>query len=194
MATSLSKSGLVFAPVHTARLGIAEATRRPRELERHCANTWGYSKVTGKIGQQHIDLLDYMGHIAEMKIVDGSGQLNLLIDSSKLRAALGWNKITYGQIEQQIEDLRKAKVEVFVRRSGMDIRAVGGIVSEYLMADKNKTQSSKTSHLKGSDDFGRGLSLHAGYWKIVFSAAWTGMLLNDLQYWYPLAEVLFLNP
>lgn len=185
-------NGIVRAPIHTARLPVAAPTRRPAFEERSVINPWGWVKVSGKIGEQHLQLTDLMVSASQKKIIDESGRLNLLVDSAVVRAALGWDKINYSQIEDLLEDMRIAKVEIFVKK--MNIKTVGGIVSGYSMANVEKRAMVKSKHLTTREgDENKSRALTPGFWKIIFSENWTALTESDMHYQYRLRSVLALK-
>ncbi len=76
-------------PINTCRIPIFAATRRPSTVkEFHVETPWGSATITGKLGQQHRDMLDAMRMIAEKEQMTHDGRMHLKIDPAKLRYVL----------------------------------------------------------------------------------------------------------
>lgn len=188
-----SRSNLAQSPVHASRLPIFPPTRRPTLSTWEFNTPWGEGVVTGRLGQMHRDLIDAARMEAERRVVDHTGALHLLIDPARLRAALGWDTVTYHQIEDRLEDMRIAKVSTTIRATGLRVRE--GIVSSYAMAAAQPPErGEKVRHLAKPNGQAQAALLHGGgLWRVSFSQSWSMVLLEDHQYSYPLREVMELQ-
>ncbi|CQR44898.1 conserved hypothetical protein [Thiomonas sp. CB3] len=189
---------LAPSPSHVSRVPIFAPTRKPRHVESWAvATSWGEATITGRLGQPHRDVLDASRMVAEREVEDAEGRRHLLVDSARLRAALGWNAINYSQISERLEDLRLASVRLTIPSKG--IRVNGGVVSEYIdsfLAHKPQ-RSSRVIHLlrrpTTSQDPPQQQVTGGGMWRISFSLPWSVLLNSDLETTYPLGLILGLR-
>ncbi len=160
---------------------------------------WGRAVITGKLDQRHRDVLDTLLQVAHLWLPDGSkGDYVARVDSARLRAALGWNKLNYEQIVNALRDLRAAEIEAnFDGEKNM--RAWAGIIGR--IEESEETPPGRrvgTSIIKKSerniaarDDGTKRTSqiVRGGrVWEVVVSGIWLD-ILRSAQTAYP-AQVL----
>jgi hypothetical protein len=94
-----------------SRLRIFQATQRPKFIRNQKIETpWGEVTITGRIGQRHCDLSEFIRVCAERKREWG-GKLWLLVDPYKLRQKMG-KYYSHEQIKILIKDLTEASVQI----------------------------------------------------------------------------------
>ena len=170
-----------FAPCNSpsiaSRIPIFSPTRRPSVVEQWEAVTpWGNAIITGRLGQQHRDLLDAARQVAIEEQWTQDGRLHLKLDPARLRSALGGDSVNPRLVAEWIEDLRVAKVEL---RIGNRV-IVGGLIGEYeLSSDPTILHSRPGAH---------GAERH--YMRLSFSTAWSKLIEEDRMQCYPLAKVI----
>ena len=100
------------ANVLESRLRIFQPTQRPKFVKNQKIETpWGTTTITGRLGQRHADLIEFIRFCAE-KSMDRAGKLWLLVDPHKLRGKMGKRKhYSHEQIKSLIKDLTEASVQ-----------------------------------------------------------------------------------
>ena len=113
---STSRGSTLTTAAHACRVPIFAPTRRPQGvMQQRVETAWGEAHVTGRIGQQHHDVLDVIAVVAGGWRAEGThGDRAALIDSAKFRSILGWDKWTYTRIRNVLRDLRAAEVELLI--------------------------------------------------------------------------------
>lgn len=172
---------LVESPTHASRIPIFAPTRRPSEVKEWRVETaWGWAVITGKLGQQHRDLLDASRMVAEREEWTADGRFHLLVDPAKLRAVLGGDATNYARIDEWFDDLMEAKIKM--RIEARDTNILGGIVDSVV-------DSAVATPNTRAGAFSEGRR----YWKISFNIAWTKLVKDDLATKYPVREVVKLR-
>ncbi len=172
--------------VNTCRIPIFSPTRRPQTVTSFYVETsWGHATITGKLGQQHRDLLDAAMMVSEYREWTGDEDrfhLHLKVDPAKLRSVMSiGGDANYLQIQKLFEDMRVARVDMHINAS--DRNMVGGIISE---VEDAKCEAPTTR----AGAFG---SENRRYWRISFSSGWSRLIKDDVEMRYPLARVMSLQ-
>ena len=113
-------------PGSVCRVAIFQPTRRPVRREIAVDGPWGAARITGKLGQQHRDVIDILIACASAWRETSEHDVVLLVDSADIRRKLGWNRWTYRQIIDVLNDLLAARTEI--RISGWPADAAGIIM------------------------------------------------------------------
>lgn len=167
-------------PMIASRVPIFAPTRRPQSVRAWRVETpWGWALITGRLGQQHRDLLDAARMIAEAEQWTQDGRFHLKIDPARLRAALGGDKTNNQRIAEWIEDLRVARIEVHIG----DRVIVGGLVSEYELSSDPTVLHPRPGAL-GND---------RRYMRMSFSTGWSKLIETERAMYYSLAGVVNLR-
>lgn len=178
-AQSPPRFNLTATPATTCRIPIFSPTRRPKEVKNLRIDTaWGWALVNGRLGQQHLDLLDAARSVASREEQTLDGRFHLLVDRAKLRSALGGDSTNYARISECLDDLMRALVVVHNRSLDETIR--GGLISE--VADSPSIPATRF----GAFSSGR------RNLRISFGKGWS-KLLDGQQIHYPLREVICLQ-
>jgi len=101
------------ATVHENRFAIFQATDRPQE-KTFIINAYGGTiKVTGKLGQVHKDILEFIKYNCIKYGYTKDGRLAFLVDLYQLRKALGKGNSLYSYeiLVKHIKDLIKTTIE-----------------------------------------------------------------------------------
>lgn len=175
-------SNLATTPTSACRIPIFAPTRRPVSITKWRVNTpWGWAVITGRLGQQHRDLLDAARMIAEAEEWTSDGRLHLKVDPARLRAAAGGDSVNNARILDWLRDLRSAEVEVHVTATGTT--TVGGI-----LADVTKSADTTLLHgPRGAFDGDR------HYLRLDFGLGWSKLIDSDRAMRYPLKKVVALQ-
>jgi hypothetical protein len=175
-------SELVETPSSICRIPIFEPTRRPQTVSAFYVETaWGHATITGKIGQQHRDLIDAARSTAEKEEWTLDGCMHLKVDPARLRSALGGDKTNYVYIDKLLKDLRKVDVDVYIK--ALDKTISGGIVSEHANGKEFAVQANKNRTLFTGKEERR-------YLRISFSSGWSKLIEDDYVSKYPLETVI----
>jgi hypothetical protein len=141
---------------------------------------WGWAVITGRLGQQHRDLLDVARMVAEREEWTTDGRMHLLVDPARLRSALGGDAVNNERIKDWLRELRIAQVEAHI--NDRDINIMGGIISDVVDA-----KAAAPGARPGAFHSERRM-LH-----IVFGLAWSRLIESDREMRYPLAAVVGLK-
>ncbi|MHB8258429.1 MAG: hypothetical protein ACYDHY_14925 [Acidiferrobacterales bacterium] len=122
-------------PIKTAtqacRVPIFAPTRKPTEAVRlRVATQWGQAVITGRLGQQHRDVLDALLGTEGLWRNAEHGGIEMHFDSADLRKKLGWARWDYRHILNVLEDLRLARVVM------PDQHEVTGIITRVAESDQ----------------------------------------------------------
>lgn len=182
MPSAHLKNNLATTPTSACRIPIFAPTRRPQAVTAWRVDTrWGWAEITGRLGQQHRDLLDAARMVAEAEEWTADGRMHLKIDPAKLRAAMGGDTTNMKRIEEWIEDMRVASVVVYIKEFDKTIR--GGIISEI----EDAADETELNGRPGAFDSKR------RYTVLSFSSGWSNLVDDDRSTRYPLAQVVALT-
>ena len=175
-------SDLAQTPTNACRIPIFAPTRRPQAVSAWRVETpWGWAEITGRLGQQHRDLLDAARMVAEAEEWTSDGRLHLKVDPAKLRSALGGDATNQQRIKEWLEDLRVASVVVHV--AGIDKTMRGGVVSDVV-------DSADLTRLHARPG---GFNSDRRFWRISFGLGWSKLIEDDRSTKYPLRRVVELK-
>ena len=172
---------MALTPAIACRVPIFAPTRRPTSVTSLKIETsWGWGIVTGRLGQQHRDLLDAALYVAEDQDETSDGIIHLLVDRAKLRVALGGDAVNFMRIDSWLNDLMQAKVEVHVDR--IQLKVTGALISEVVNANKIEPKTRSGAFNKGRR-----------YLRISFGSTWSKLIQDDRMINYPLMQVVALQ-
>jgi len=171
---------IVITSANACRIPIFSPTRRPQAVTAWRVETpWGV--ITGRLGQQHRDLLDAARMVAEKEEWTADGKMHLKVDLARLRSALGGDATNMQRIEDWLEDLRVAQVVIYIREKNVTI--TGGIVSEVLASSDKTVLTSRAGAFASNRKFKH----------IEFSTGWSKLIETDRAMKYPLRQVVGLK-
>jgi len=102
---------LPTSTTHAIRLCLFQATRRPRVLRHEPILThWGKIKISGKLGQQHADVLEAICYEREKKGNTEDGRIKLLVDPARVRRKA--NQVSGSSFDNVLTDLQQAVIEI----------------------------------------------------------------------------------
>lgn len=169
-------------PASACRIPIFLPTRRPVIKTKWTVNTsWGHAVITGRLGQQHRDLLDAARAVAEREDWTADGRLHLLVDPAKLRSVMGGDAVNWPLLKTWFTDLMQTIVDYHVIKPSID--GFGGLVSEVVVA--NTTQCPTTR--PGAWSEGR------KFIRISFGTGWSKLIAEDSVTRYPIRQVIALQ-
>lgn len=172
---------MAATPASVCRIPIFSPTRRPQAVSAWEVETsWGSAVITGRLGQQHRDLIDAARMVAEKEEWTADGRLHLLVDPAKLRSALGGDGVNYQRIDDWLKDLMLAIVKIHITTK--DIKVTGGLVAEYVDADASPPCTR-----------GGAFNKNRRYLKISFGTGWSKLVEEDDLTKYPLRQVVGLK-
>lgn len=117
-----------------ARLPIFQPTQRPvRRRGEWFGTPWGRSRVTGRLGQRHADLLECILHAPLATHLPDAGGIELLVDPAvvRRRLAAGTGQYSGDQLDVLLNDLMTSLVEV---ESNNKVRARGSLIDHVIEA------------------------------------------------------------
>lgn len=176
-----SSDHLVKTPTNACRIPIFAPTRRPMSVKSFMVSTsWGSATITGRLGQQHRDLLDAARMVAEREEETDDGRIHLLVDPAKLRSAIGGESINTNLIKSWLIDLMQAIVEVKINNP--DIVVTGGLISEVVDATVEPPKTRAGAFREGRR-----------YLRISFGTGWSKLISSDYSTHYPIRQVVSLK-
>jgi hypothetical protein len=176
------RSNLVSTSAAACRIPIFSPTRRPKSVASWRVETpWGWAIITGRLGQQHRDLLDAARMVAEAEQWTTDGKMHLKVDLARLRGALGGDSVNNQRITDWLEDLRVAQVVVYIKDKNITI--TGGIISEVLASSDDTVLRGRPGSFKSE----------RGFVHIEFSTGWSKLIETDRAMRYPLQQVVRLT-
>lgn len=178
----LAHSDLAKTPTNACRIPIFAPTRRPLVKTSWRVETpWGWAIITGRLGQQHRDLLDAARMVAEEEQWTTDGRYHLKIDPAKLRSAMGGSAVNQQRITEWLRDLRAAEVVVYIAK--LDKTMTGGIV-----ADVTNSLDITPLHSRAG-----AFASDRRYLRIDFGLGWSKLIKEDRTTQYPLRQVVALK-
>lgn len=171
------------------RVPIFAPTRRPTKVtNRRIETSWGWAVITGRLAQNHRDIVDAVRLVALTWYKEGShGDICALCDSTRLRAELGWERWTYQQILKGLNDLLDAKIRASFPQ-WTDTTHILIRVREFAappLARRKKGAIKNIRRKRRQDAETEALAIRGGaLWEITFSGAWVA-LFKDLPMTYP---------
>lgn len=173
------------------RVPIFAATRRPMKVtQRRVETPWGWAIITGRLAQNHRDILDATRLVALTWYKEGShGDICALLDSSRLRAELGWERWTYRQILKGLNDLLDTKIQAsfphWTDTTHALMRVREFTAPPLARRKKGAIKNIKSKRRTVAANADEGLAIHGGtLWEVTFSVAWVA-LFQDLPMTYP---------
>lgn len=176
------RSELARTPTNACRIPLFAPTRRPQAVtEWRVETSWGWAVITGKLGQQHRDVLDAARMVAEREEWTADGHLHLLVDPAKLRSALGGDATNNERVKCWLRDLRAAEVVTHIVATGKT--TYGGVISEFDDARCDIALSSRPGAFESQRRMLR----------ISFGSGWSKLVEEDREMRYPLWQVVRLT-
>ena len=161
--------------VYQTRLAVFQPTRRPSTIVgRIFESAHGSCEVTGRLGQQHADVLDAIcsEHI-DMQL-DNVGRLSFLLDPYKLTKATG---LRTNIIDAALRDIMAALVDLQFETDGEQHHVTCHIVDMV-----RRTESTLTPHV--------GMTVgERKKWVVTFSTQWSHFISHDIKVFYPVNKV-----
>lgn len=183
----LDTDNLPTATAIMSRLRFFQPTRRPVYSRLDFETSWGRAIIEGKLGQQHVDILEVvMRQNLGAKVFDGDARLRVLIDPYCLRKALGG--IGQDKVWEWLKDMQKAIFDVSLNGE----RYSFSIIDEIRQTEsriEGRDPRTKALRLKDSDDDGLGRR----HWMITFSQRWTKVLDADIKRFYDPMPIVLLR-
>lgn len=182
--TSSSNRWLVTS-TDACRVLFFQPTRRPRWITVAASGPWGAATVTGRLGQQHRDVLDLAMDLREGWRRTSEGDVVIIIDSARLRAELGWNSWAYHQILDTLRDLRTAEISTALAGWPPDCTGIVTRIAESLNTPPPRRAGSRARGVREWEPpMDPSLPRGGMMWEITISQGWLG-LIRRLQTRYP---------
>lgn len=169
-----SDHGNLVVPTSTAaqtRMMIYQPSQRPRYRKGEWMMTsYGRSRVDGRLGQRHEDLMDIMMFRAERRRDIEDGGVELLVDPAVVRRDMSanGNQYSYQQIEKLIKELRAATITMEI--NGIDFPIIGGLLDHVLPSPMTRRDP-----LTGGE---------RNMWRVRLGVAFVRLLDHDLNLYY----------
>lgn len=172
-----NESAMPTTTALVSRLCIFQPTRRPVALYKSEIKTpWGHIKITGRLGQQHADVLESICFHAEKKAVVEDGRIKLLVDPAVIRKSAN---ITSGeQFEKIIIELQTAVLDII---EPSELSCSGHIVDHI-----DKAQRSDGSYITKKNPLGGG---ERHLWRVELGKALCKLINEDIWRCYDPAPV-----
>lgn len=170
-------SGNVVTPTSTtaqARVRLYQASQRPLWLQGDWMDTsFGRSRVTGRLGQRHADIVEALLYRAEKRRDISDGGVELLVDPARLRKTLSDSRYSFTQIKKLLAELRAATITIETPQ--FDSPIIGGLIDHVI-------PSSMTRHdpLTGGE---------RSLWRVRLGVALVMLLEHDLNLYYDPAPI-----
>lgn len=163
-----NESAMPTTTALVSRLCIFQPTRRPTALYKSEIKTpWGYIKITGRLGQQHADVLESICFHAEKKAVVEDGRIKLLVDPAVIRRSAN---ITSGeQFEKIIIELQTAVIDII---EPSELSCSGHVVDHI-----DKAQRSDGSYITKRNPLGGG---ERHLWRVELGKAFCKLIGGDI--------------
>lgn len=169
-------------PASAARLGIFQSTRRPTHRTGEWQETtWGSARVTGRLGQQHADLIETILHTALQPHWGLDNRLRLLVDPYQVRKGLGApaQPASYEQTWVTVRATMEAVIEI---RNNAGQVGMGHII-----------ETVETAAVDADNPLFRGRATGASpsrwrtqpaarrvLWRVTLGAPWVSLIKNDV--------------
>lgn len=162
--------------VALARVPVFQPTNRPTPVaDRQIETASGTCRVTGRLGQPHIDLLETLIFNAERVSDEPDGSVGLLVDPHKVRTGLSDTRTPIPQIQKLLEELMEAVIVIEIRRGqGGKMLWMGGLID--LVEPASKTRPGP---------FGQQRQL----WKLKMGKLFVSLLASDFPVRYDPAPI-----
>jgi hypothetical protein len=112
MNTQAGSSKIVAFPtntIHSIRLCLFQATRRPEMIEKIIETSFGRVRVKGRVGQAHLDVFEAICYSRERK-KDVDGRIHILVDPWEVRKRS--HQFSGSTLERLIDDLMQVIIEI----------------------------------------------------------------------------------
>lgn len=176
------RSNLAATPTNACRIPIFSPTRRPQvKTSWRVETSWGWAVITGRLGQQHRDLLDAARMVADEEQWTADGRYHLKVDPARLRSAMGGDSVNNARIVEWLRDMRAAEVTVHITATNKT--TYGGIVADF-------TDSADPTLLHGRAGT---FPSERRYLRLSFGLGWSKLIEEDRTTLYPLRQVVALK-
>lgn len=174
------KPALPTTTAHTARLGLFQATRRPKELKRAIVETpWGKIRISGRLGQQHADVFEAICYEREKRGELEDGRIKLLVDPARVRRRA--NIRSGQQLEEIIDELRSATISI---DEPSKFSCIGGLVDHV-----DKAMRADGTYITRANPLGGERHL----WRVELGKAFCKLVAGDIWLGYDPAPLAALN-
>ena len=155
------------------RVIIYQPSQRPIRMDgQWMVTSFGKSRVTGRLGQRHADLIETMLYIAERRRNISDGGIEILIDPAKLRRNLSDSQYSHSQIKALLHDLRSSLVEIVtpeLEKRGECI--IGGLIDHVIPSSKTRRDPLTKNE--------------RNLWRVRLGIALAMLINKDLHLYYP---------
>lgn len=171
-------SSVLKTPAAACRLAIFQPTRKPTLVtEMVIKGQWGKATLTGAVGQRHRDVLDTVIALAEGWRPTSEGDIVILIDSAQLRAKLGWDKWSYPQIHDALQDLIATRLSTALAGWPPDCAGIVMRVSESLTMPPPARSQSRYKREGAWEPPSDPTKPRGGMsWEVTISRGWLGLM------------------
>ena len=172
MAATRGNHIVPTSTVSQARLRLFQPTQRPTVIAREWVRTsWGSSRVEGRFGQRHADLIEAFLWCAEQRRESDDGALELLVDPARVRATLSDDRHSLQRIKMWITELRAVVIEI----ETPTLKIIGGVIDHVEISPKTR----KNPLTRGQRHL----------WRVRINKAFAHILANDLPLHYDPAPI-----
>jgi len=180
MKTSENSTPLPTSTTHAIRLCLFQATRRPQVLKRETILTpWGKIKISGKLGQQHADVLEAICYEREKKGSTEDGRIKLLVDPARVRRRA--NQVSGSSFDHVLEELQQAVIQI--------IEPTKLACSGHLIDHIDKALRSDGTHIVRDNPLGGQRHL----WRVEIGKAFCKLVSGDIWLGYDPARLARLD-
>ena len=177
-------------PAGVCRVAIFQPTRRPMRREIAVEGPWGAARIDGKLGQQHRDVLDILIACSNAWRETSEHDVVLLVDSADIRRKLGWNRWTYKQIIDVLNDLLSARTEIRIPGWPADAAGIVMRIAECEgIPPPTRRPGARRVKIWEPPDKDTATAVRGGMlWEVTISRGWIA-LLRRLSVGYPVEVV-----
>ena len=104
-----AKTHFPTSTIHTIRLCLFQATRRPDKIEKIMETSFGKIRIKGRLGQAHLDVFEAICFSREKK-KEVDGRIHILVDPWEVRKKSG--QMSGSTLKNILDDLMQVIIEI----------------------------------------------------------------------------------
>lgn len=154
--------------LHTIRLQMFQATRRPQMIEKIIETAHGKVRIKGRLGQAHLDVFEAICYSRERK-KEVDERIHIFVDPWEVRKKSG--QMSGTTLEKILDDLMQAIIEIIEPNH---LVCVGHLVDHVDIAKNAKTDVPITKPGKFGDREMWSVEIGKAFCKLVRQDVWVG--------------------
>jgi hypothetical protein len=139
--------------------------------------SFGRSRIEGRLGQRHADIVESILYCAEKRRDISDGGIELLVDPARVRKTLSDSRYSFAQIEKLLAELRAATITIETPQ--FDFPIIGGLIDHVIPSTMTRRDP-----LTGGE---------RNLWRVRLGVALVMLLEHDLSLYYDPAPIARLH-